>query len=162
MVMCYFMRSFPLFMIATSNVKRQIAKPFGQQMRMYGFKGTGFDYRQETNGYLIAVYIDPSRWGGSCSAGFAVHPKQVDHDYYGNINIEKLKTYQYEFRMSLAEDPNGPSWKYADDEKMNLDTLAKILETITRVAFPVIEQFKASPSILELFELNEMTNFHEN
>lgn len=92
-------------MITTADFKRQIAKPFGQEMRMHGYKGTRFEYLQETDNYFIAVNIDPSRWGGSCSAGFAVHPKQVDHDYYGEINFEKLKTYQYEFKMSLGKNP---------------------------------------------------------
>jgi hypothetical protein len=149
-------------MINTADFKKQIAKPFGQAMRVYGFKGSGFEYRHETDNYLIVVYIAPSRWGGSCSAGFGIHPKQVDHEYYGKINFERLKTYQYEFRMSLAEDPNGPSWMYSDEEKTNLETLTKIIEIIKSVAFPVIEQFKASPSILELFEVNELRQFHEN
>ncbi|HEY6504225.1 MAG TPA: DUF4304 domain-containing protein [Chitinophagaceae bacterium] len=131
-------------------------------MRTYGFKGTGFEYRQETADYLIVIYIAPSRWGGNCSAGFAVHPKQVDHDYDGKIDFRKLKTYQYEFNMSLAKDPNGPSWDYANEEKTNLETLNKILATIKNVALPVIEQFKASPSILELFDMNEMSKFHKN
>ena len=149
-------------MITTADFKKQIAKRFGQEMRLCGFKGTGFEYFQESEDYLITVYIDPSRWRGSCSPGYAVHPKQVDHDYNGKIDFKKLKTYHYEFRMSLAKDPNGPSWEYADDEKTNLGTLDEILAVIKRVAFPVIDQFKASPSILELFEVNELNKFHKN
>jgi hypothetical protein len=42
-------------MKTTADFKRQIAKPFGQEMRMRDYKGTGFEYRQETDNYLIAV-----------------------------------------------------------------------------------------------------------
>lgn len=149
-------------MITTADFKKHIAKTFGQEMRLCGFKGTGFEYRQETDEYLIALYIDPSRWGGSCSAGFAIHPKQVNHDYYGPIDFEKLKTYQYEFRMSLAKEPNGPSWDYAEDRETNLVTLDKIVKTIKKVALPAIEQFKTNPSVMELFGVDELRQFHKN
>lgn len=34
-------------MITAADFKKQIAKPFGQEMRRHGFKGTGFNYYQE-------------------------------------------------------------------------------------------------------------------
>ena len=75
------------FMITTADFKKQIVKPFGQEMRRYNFKGTGFDYFQETEDFLIAVYISPGRWGGECYAGFAIHPKQIDKDYNGKRDL---------------------------------------------------------------------------
>ena len=149
-------------MITAADFKKQIAKPFGQEMRHFGFKGTGFEYFQDTDDFLFAVYIDPSRWGGSCSAGFAVHPKQVDKDYNGNKDLTKLKIYQYEFKMGLTEYPGGESWNYTDDEASNLMVLSKIIQAIKDKAFPVIEQFKVRPNILEQFEVAEMDNFHAN
>jgi len=74
-------------MITTAEFKKLTAKPFGQEMRQYGFKGTGFNYFQETEEFLIAVFIDASRWGGSCRAGFAVHPKVVEKEYNGKRDI---------------------------------------------------------------------------
>jgi len=149
-------------MITSADFKKQIAKPFGQEMRQFGFKGTGFKYHQETDEYLIAVYIDPSRWGGSCSAGFAIHPKQVDKNSMGKLDIKKIKSYQYEFKMGLTKYARGEKWEYANDEATNLITLTKILKSIKSKAFPVIEKFKETPNILELFEINELTNFHNN
>jgi hypothetical protein len=149
-------------MITTADFKKQIAKPFGQEMRLYGFKGTGFEYLQNTEDYLIAVYIDPSRWGGSCSAGFAIHPIQVDKDYNGKKDLTKLKTYQYEFKFSLTKFARGEKWEYNNDEATNLLTLSKIMDVIKNKAFPVIEKFKATPNILEQFEVTEMNKFHDN
>lgn len=149
-------------MITTADFKKQIAKPFGQEMRRYDFKGTGFEYFQETEDYLIAVTIDPSRWGGSCSAGFAIHPKQIDKDYNGKRDVTKLKIYQYEFKMGLTDYARGEWWDYADEESVNLETLTKILASIKEKAFPVIDQFKQKPNILDEFDVNEMENFHKN
>jgi Domain of unknown function (DUF4304) len=147
-------------MITTAEFKKQIAKPFGQEMRRNGFKGTGLEYFQETKDYLIAVSITPGRWGGNCSAGFAIHPKQIDKNYYGKLNLKKLKIYQYEFKMSLTRYARGEWWDYSDDEFTNLETLAKIVMSIKKKAFPVIEKFKTTPTILEQFDVSEMDNFH--
>lgn len=149
-------------MITTADFKKQIAKPFGREMRNHGFKGTGFEYKQETDDYLIAIYIDPGRWGGSCSAGFAIHPKQVDKNSMGKLDIRKISSYQYEFKMGLTKYARGEKWEYTDDEATNLKTLNKILKAIKSKAFPVIDKFKETPNILELFEVDELKNFHDN
>jgi Domain of unknown function (DUF4304) len=149
-------------MITTAVFKKQIAKTFGHEMRCHGFKGTGFEYFQNTDNYLIAIYIDPSRWGGSCSTGFAIHPKEIDKDYNGKRDLSELKIYQYEFKMGMASDARGERWDYADDEVTNIATLYKIIKLIKDKAFPVIEQFKSTPNVLELFEVSEMENFHKN
>lgn len=149
-------------MITTADFKKLIAKSFGQEMRLYGFKGTGFEYVQGNDDYLIAVYIDASRWGRSCSAGFAIHPKQIDKDYDGKKDLTKLKTYQYEFKFGLTRYARGERWEYADDEETNLATLSKIMDVIKNKAFPVIEKFKETPNILDQFEVTEMNKFHDN
>src|SRR6185312_414041 len=99
-------------MITTVDFKKQIAKPFGHEMRLHGFKGIGLEYKQETDEYLFAIYIDPSRWGGSCSAGFAIHPKHVDKNSMGKLDIKKISSYQYEFKMGLTKYPRGEKWQY--------------------------------------------------
>ena len=149
-------------MITTTDFKKQIAKPFGQEMRLYGFKGTGFEYVQETVDYLIVIYIDPSRWGGSCSAGFAIHPKQIDKDHNGKRDLTKLKTFQYELKFGFTKNAREEQWEYADDEATNLATLCKIVDTIKNQAFPVIQKFKSTPNILDQFEVTEMNKFHDN
>jgi hypothetical protein len=149
-------------MITTADFKKQIAKPFGQAMRLLGYKGTGFEYAQNTDDYLFAVYIEPGRWGGSCQVDFAIHPKEIDHDYYGKKDLTKLKTYQYEFKFGLTRFASGERWKYADDEVSNLATLSEIIDTIKSKAFPLIEKFKSTPNILDQIEVSEMNDFYAN
>ena len=131
-------------------------------MRAHGYKGTGLEYFQETEDFQIAVYIEPGRWGGNCSAGFAIHPKQIKKNSNGKLDLKGLKIYQYEFKMSLTKYARGEWWDYADDESTNLETLQKITASIKQKAFPVIEQFRATPNILETFEITEMNGFHKN
>ncbi|TDO26984.1 hypothetical protein BC659_2299 [Sediminibacterium goheungense] len=76
--------------------------------------------------------------------------------------MSKLKTDQYEFKFGLTPFARGERWEYADDEGTNLETLSKILNIIKDKAFPVIEKFKATPNILEQFEVFEMNRFHDN
>lgn len=149
-------------MITTADFRKQIAKPFGGELRKYGFKGTGLEYFKETEEYLITVYIEPSRWGGSCRARFALHPKQVNKDYDGEKDLTKLKVYQYEFKMSLSPESGGINWDYSEDEEENLITIENILKTIKSIAFPIIEKFTITPSVLDLFEITDMATFHDS
>jgi Domain of unknown function (DUF4304) len=148
--------------ISTADFKKHIAKAFGNEMRGHGYKGTGFEYSQETEDLLIAVYIEAGRWGGNCSVGFAIHPKQIKKNPDGKLDLKNLKIYQYEFKMSLTKYARGEWWDYTDDESTNLETLKKIMTSIKQKAFPAIEQFKATPNILETFEVTEMDDFHKN
>ncbi len=130
-------------------------------MRGYGIRGTGLEYFKQTSDYLIAVYIEPGRWGGSCSVGFAIHPKQIDRNSSGKIELEKLKVYQYEFKMCTTKEARSEWWNFSDEEEANLVTLEKILGSIKKVALPVIEQVSDNPGILDSFNVSEMGCFHE-
>lgn len=131
-------------------------------MRSHGFKGTGLEYKRETDDYLIAIYIDPSRWGSSCSAGFAIHPKLIDQNQNGEKDLTKLKTNQYEFKFGLTPFARDKYWEYSDDEFANLMTLSKIVEAIKAIAFPVIDKFIEIPIFLDQFDVYEMNDFHNN
>jgi hypothetical protein len=145
-----------------AEFKKHIAKPFGNEMRLHGFKGTGLEYRKETSDYLFAVWIELGRWGGSCSAGFAVHPKVISENSKGVIDFTKLKIYEYEWKMGLTKVPRGEKWPYASNEAANLAILAEITGKIKQIAFPVIEQFTSKPSIIDLLQVTEMDDFHKN
>ena len=149
-------------MITTADFKKQIAKPFEHEMRQHGFHGSGFEYFQDTDNYLIAVYISPGKWGGSCFAGFAIHPKQIDKDSNGKKDLTKLKIARYQFRFGLIEHARGAEWSYSDSMEANLATLSEIIDTIKVKAFPVIDKFKATPNILDEFDISEMDQFHTN
>ena len=147
-------------MITTSDFKKQIGKTFGQEMRAFGFKGTGFEYFKETEEFLIAVYIDSGRWGGKCTSGFAIHPKVIDKDSGGILNLQKLKIYQYEFKMPLTVYARGESWNYSDNETENIQTVNKIITSIKKIAFPVIKQFTDTPNFLDLYDISDLDDFY--
>ena len=149
-------------MITTAEFKKQIAKPFGNEMRKLGFKGTGLNYFQETDDFIFAVYIGSGRWGGSCHTGLVIHPKQVYKNSVGLLNLKKLQLHQYEFRMNLSEIPCGESWEYADDPETNLNTLNEIIGIIKSRAIPIIDSFKSGTGVLETFTVADLKEFHEN
>ena len=139
-----------------------MSKPFGNEMRKYGFKGTGFYYYKATEDYLIAVYIEPGRWGGKCTARFAIHPKSITKNYNGKLDLTKLKVYDYEFKMNLTGNARGMWWHYSNDEFTNLVTLNDIIKNIKKRAFSVIEQFTQQPNILDEFQVSDIDNFYDN
>lgn len=148
-------------MIKTADFKKQVAGHFGQEMRNLGFKGSGFDYFQESDDFLFAVYISPSRWSGSCTAGLAIHPKQVTKDSEGALNLNKLKIYDYEFKMSLWEYASGEWWKFSEEEDLNIRTVNEILDLIKVKALPAINQFQAEPNILDTYQVADLENFYD-
>lgn len=148
-------------MITTAEFKKQVAKTFGSAMREIGFKGSGFNYCKETDDYLFALWIE-SRWGGSCSTGLAIHPKQVVKNRQGKLNLKKLKIHLYEFKLSLSGYGRSDRWKYSDEEVQNQKTISEIIVYIKDKALPVVDLFDAKPSILDRFKVSELKNFHKN
>jgi hypothetical protein len=89
-------------MITSAEFKKQVGKYFGQEMRKLGFKGTGFDYFQETNDFLFAITIGgKSGASGLCTISIAAHPKIITINTQDErpLNFKKLPFYHYEFRM---------------------------------------------------------------
>lgn len=148
-------------MITTAEFKKQVGKKFGDEIRKLGFKGSGFDYFRETHDYLFAIWIE-SRWGSTCSTGLAIHPKQVDKDSEGKLNLEKHKIHLYEFKLSLSGQGKSDRWEYSNDKEQNEKTINDIIGYIKERALPVIELFNANPSILDRFEVSELKNFHKS
>jgi hypothetical protein len=148
-------------MITTAEFKKQVGKTFGSEMRKLGFKGSGFDYHRETDDYLFAIWIE-SRWGGSCSTGLAIHPKQVDKNSEGKLNLEKLKIHEHEFKLSLSGRGRSDRWEYSDEKEQNEKTINEIVVYIKEKALPVMELFTAKPSILDRFNVSELKSFHNN
>jgi hypothetical protein len=148
-------------MITSAEFKKQIGKAFGSEMRKLGFKGTGFEYTKETDNFLYAIFIEGSRWGGQCTVGAAVHPKQIDRNSGGVFDFKKLKIYDYEFKLSLWDYARGERWEYRDSLEDNLNTLHKIIDRIKNKAIPTFSLFETNPNILDEFETSDLDNFHE-
>ncbi len=150
-------------MITTPEFKRQVSKLFGAEMRKLGFKGTGFNYKKETQNFLIAVHLEGNRWGGSsCTAHFAVHPKSIKRKVRGILDFKKLPTHRYEFKMGVGDDRETEKWEYSDLEEENLQLIQKIVARIKAKAIPVIELFCATPGLLDTFKISDMPDFHNN
>lgn len=80
----------------------------------------------------------------------------------GELDIKKMSSYKYEFKMGLTKFVRGERWEYGNDETSNLMILEKILKSIKIKALPVINKFKETPNILELFEIEELQSFQNN
>jgi len=148
-------------MITTAEFKSQIAKPFGREMQKLGFKGTGLNYFKENNDFLFSIHVG-STWGGNCTVGLAIHPKRIDKNGRGKLDLKKLGYPRYEFRMSLSETARGEHWDYSDIETENLQTLDKIIKVIKAKALPVVKLYSQSPTLLDQFEVADLENFHVN
>ena len=148
-------------MITTEEFKRQIGQNFRQAMKDLGFKGSGFDYVQETKDFLFSVFISPSRWGEQCSVGLAIHPKQITRNNTGDLNLKKLKNYQYEFKFSLSPVAREETWDYKHTADENLSIVREMIEVIKNRALPIIDNFKKDKNLLDEFTVNDLDNFHE-
>jgi hypothetical protein len=124
-------------------------------------KARGFEYTKETDNFFYAVFIEGSRWGGQCTVGAAVHPKQIEQNSGGIIDLRKLKIYDYEFKLSLWDYARGDWWQYSDSLEDNLNTLSKIIDLIKSKAIPTFNLFETKPNILDEFEASDLDNFHE-
>jgi hypothetical protein len=148
-------------MITTAEFKKQIGPTFGKAMRDFGFKGSGFDYLQETSDFLFSVYISPSRWSGQCCVGLAIHPKQVTRDNRGDLNFKKLKNYQYEFKFSLGPIAREETWDYRKTAGENLSIVGEMIDVIKNRALPIIDNLKKQTNLLDEFTVSDLDDFHQ-
>jgi len=149
-------------MITTAEFKSQIAKPFGIEMQKLGFKGSGFIFKKENKDFIFAIYIKGSRWGGRCSAGFAVHPKQIEKYSLGRLDLKKLPIHLYEFKMSLSKTAPGERWEYSNIQTENLQIVQKIVAAINERAVPAIQLYCNDPGLLDIFGVADLKDFHRN
>ena len=148
-------------MTTAADFKKQVGKYFGLEMRKLGFKGTGFDYFQETEDFLFAITIGGKTGAaGMCSISMAVHPKVVNRNTFDEklLNFKKLAFYHYEFRMSLGEE--SKFWDFSDKEEDNFKTINEILDLIKAKALPVFEQFQAG--LLNTFTTDDLDTFFDS
>ena len=113
-----------------------------------------------TDDFLFSVYISQSRWGGQCSVGLAIHPKQITKDSRGDLKIKKLKNYEYEFKFSLGPVARGETWEYKETNESNLKIVHEMIGVIQRRAMPIIENLKKDMNLLDEFQVNDLDNFH--
>jgi Domain of unknown function (DUF4304) len=148
-------------MITTAEFKKQISPTFGQAMRDLGFKGSGFEYIQENDDFLFSVYISPSRWGGKCTVGLAIHPKQITSAGGVILNVKKLKIYEYEFKFSLGPVARRETWDYKETREENLAIANEMIDVVKMRAMPIVDNLKRDKNLLDEFRLTDLDNFHE-
>jgi hypothetical protein len=65
-------------MITAAIFKKQLSKPLKEHLLSLGFKGSGFHYLMEIEGFFLAVGIQGGRYGGRCCVEFGIQPKSID------------------------------------------------------------------------------------
>lgn len=149
-------------MILTKEFKRQIAKLLGVEMRKLGFKGTGLTYKKQDPNFLYLVLVAPGTWGNYCTLHLYIHPKEIDKNGTGSLNLENLRWPDYEFRTQLYDTARGKRWELKDDEMDNLVTLQEIITDIRGRVLPIIQRFQKSPGPLDAFTVAEMENINKS
>lgn len=150
-------------MITTSEFKKHFGKPFGNQLRNLGFKGSGFHYKKDSDNFVFTIGIQASRYGNQCCAEFGIQPKSLKKNSLGIIDFKKLKYFDCEFRTRISQIDNSDKWwKYSDTETKNIQIANEVYELIKSRILPIINEFESHPKILERIEPSDLDNLYTN
>jgi hypothetical protein len=149
-------------MIAAATFKKQIAKPLREHLLTLGFKGSGFNYLMEIEGFFLALGIQGGRFGGRCCVEFGVHPKAIDSIGEYKIDFKKLKYYECEFRKRLTKSGTKEQWwAYSNDEFQNLLTGNDIYNSILDQVMPTVVLLKEDSNILDRIDVTDLDNIYK-
>jgi hypothetical protein len=144
-------------MISSSEFKKHISKELSGQLKKLGFKGSGFDYRQETENFIFVLGIQASQYGGQCCAEYAFHPKIIEDNRFKKIDLKKIKYYQCEFRARLHYPTKGDTWwKYSDKEHKNIEIAHEIVTLVKDIFLPVITLLSNTSCSLDNIEITDL------
>ncbi len=146
--------------ISTKEFKGQVGKKFRDNLKPYGFKGSGLNLYKETDDFLYSVFLSSSRFGDKFTLGLAVHPKQIKKNSLGQIDFDRLKNLLYEYKIVPWRTANGQWWDYDDNELTNLKTIGKVIDVIDKRINPTIDNFERTPNLLETIQPGDLTDFH--
>lgn len=157
-------------MITSAEFKKHISKTLSQNLKEFGFKGSGFSYRKDSENFIFIIGIQASQYGGKCCVELGIHPKEIT-DWFGReINFKSLKYYECEFRKRLTKNQtktwwnfynknvDNQWWDYFDSEKKNIKTAESIFQSIKAEAIPTILSFENENYILDKLEKNDLAN----
>lgn len=148
-------------MISAADFKKHISKTLSEQLKGFGFKGSGFNYLMDSDYFVFTIGIQASQYGGQCCAEFGIQPKSVDTNGFEKLDFKKLKYYNCEFRTRLSPKEQGDYWwKYSDLEQKNIQIALEIAKVVKTQVIPVIDYFKSDKNILEKIEVSDLENMY--
>ena len=149
-------------MISSAEFKKHISKTLSEQLRQLGFKGSGFDYRLDTENFIFVLGIQASQYGGQCCAEYAFQPKVIDNNGFQDIDFAKIKYYACEFRARLHRPTKGDTWwKYTDNEQSNQLIANEIVELVKTIFLPIIVLMQEDPNPLDKIEITDLDNVYK-
>lgn len=143
--------------VSAAEFKKDISKVFGSEMRRMGFKGSGFNFRRESDDFLFVIGIQGSNWGPSCCVEFGVQPKAIRTNGFSDIDFKKLKYYQCELRTRLSPMPPGDHWwSYSADPIDNVNTALRIAGVIEEQALPTVRFLEENAGVLKTIDVADL------
>ena len=145
--------------MSTQEFRKQIGKYLGAKIREFGFKGSGFNYIMDSDGYVFTIGLQANRYGGSFCIELGIHPKEITSNGFEDLDFNKLKYYDCEFRTRLAKEGKGDKWwNYTDSESKNFEIIDDVILYMTKYAMPIINGFKKDSGLLERVRISDLKN----
>ena len=157
-------------MITSAEFKKHISKTLSQNLKEFGFKGSGFSYRKDSENFIFIIGIQASQYGGKCCVELGIHPKEITDWFGSEINLKTLKYYECEFRTRLtkiktkkwwnfsSKNYDNQWWDYSKSEKANMNTAENIILSIKNEVVPIIQAFQSENYILDKIENSDLSN----
>jgi hypothetical protein len=148
-------------MISSVEFKKHISKTLSGKLKELGFKGTGFDYKLETENFVFVIGIQASRYGGQCCVEFGFQPKAIDNNGFQDIDFKKIKYYSCEFRTRLHYPTKGDKWwKYSEEEQINIGIANEIVELVKSNALPIITLMQKKPNPIDNLTIHDLDKIY--
>lgn len=145
--------------MTTQEFRKQIGKYLGTKIREFGFKGSGFNYIMDSDNFVFTIGLQANRYGGSFCVELGIHPKEITNNGFEDLDFNKLKYYNCEFRTRLAKEGKGDKWwNYTDSELKNLEIIDDVIFYISKYALPIINGFKNDTGLLERVKISDIKN----
>ena len=139
--------------------RKQIGKYLGTKIREFGFKGSGFNYIMDSESFVFTIGLQANRYGGSFCVELGIHPKEITNNGFEDLDFNKLKYYNCEFRTRLAKEGKGDRWwNYTDSESKNFEIIDDVIFYISKYALPIINGFKNDNGLLKKVKISDIKN----
>jgi hypothetical protein len=115
---------------------REILRP---HLAADGFTGSGKHFRREVPGWIHAINIQVSKYGGEFCINLGIHPAAVPTDF--QPDRKKIREVDCEFRTRLAESGGDQWWSY-ENFQPSMDAAVNLATGVyVRIGRPYLAQF---------------------
>ncbi len=143
-----------------SEFKKLVAKHFTPEVRKLGWKGSGFNFRQETDSPVVNIFgIQGSRWGGSVCCETAIHFNFLHDLTHNQIDISKTTYASCMIRNRLSPQGEGDyHWNFRDNEEDNVKSISQILSAFKTHGTNFYNEFVDFPHPFDKITPGEIAN----